>query len=27
LNLIDQQKIRIGSCAWSFDDWLSRNRR
>ncbi|PYJ47416.1 MAG: hypothetical protein DME85_05965 [Verrucomicrobia bacterium] len=21
LNLIDQQKIRIGSCAWSFDDW------
>jgi uncharacterized protein YecE (DUF72 family) len=21
LNLIDQQKIRIGSCAWSFEDW------
>jgi uncharacterized protein YecE (DUF72 family) len=21
LNLFDQQKIRIGSCAWSFDDW------
>jgi uncharacterized protein YecE (DUF72 family) len=21
LNLIDQQKIRIGACAWSFDDW------
>jgi uncharacterized protein YecE (DUF72 family) len=21
LNLTDQQKIRIGSCAWSFDDW------
>ena len=21
LNLSDQQKIRIGSCAWSFDDW------
>jgi uncharacterized protein YecE (DUF72 family) len=21
LNLIDQQKIRIGTCAWSFDDW------
>jgi uncharacterized protein YecE (DUF72 family) len=21
LNLIDQQKIRIGSCAWTFDDW------
>jgi uncharacterized protein YecE (DUF72 family) len=21
LNLIDQQKIRIGSCAWSFKDW------
>jgi uncharacterized protein YecE (DUF72 family) len=23
LNLTDQQKIRIGSCAWSFDDWRS----
>jgi uncharacterized protein YecE (DUF72 family) len=21
LNLFEQQKIRIGSCAWSFDDW------
>jgi uncharacterized protein YecE (DUF72 family) len=21
LNLSDQQKIRIGACAWSFDDW------
>jgi uncharacterized protein YecE (DUF72 family) len=21
LNLTDQQKIRIGSCAWSFDNW------
>jgi uncharacterized protein YecE (DUF72 family) len=21
LNLKDQQKIRIGSCAWSFEDW------
>jgi len=21
LNLFDQQKIRIGSCAWSFEDW------
>jgi uncharacterized protein YecE (DUF72 family) len=21
LNLFDQQKIRIGSCGWSFDDW------
>lgn len=21
MNLFDQQKIRIGSCAWSFDDW------
>jgi len=21
LNLTDQQKIRVGSCAWSFDDW------
>ena len=21
MNLIDQQKIRIGSCAWSFGDW------
>ncbi|HEU0273077.1 MAG TPA: DUF72 domain-containing protein [Candidatus Udaeobacter sp.] len=21
MNLIDQQKIRIGTCAWSFDDW------
>src|SRR5437762_6706060 len=21
LNLFDQQKIRIGSCAWSFQDW------
>jgi uncharacterized protein YecE (DUF72 family) len=21
LNLIEQQKIRIGTCAWSFDDW------
>jgi len=21
LNLTDQQKIRIGACAWSFDDW------
>lgn len=21
MNLIDQQKIRIGACAWSFDDW------
>lgn len=21
MNLIDQQKIRIGSCAWSFEDW------
>jgi uncharacterized protein YecE (DUF72 family) len=21
LNLNDQQKIRIGSCAWSFDEW------
>jgi uncharacterized protein YecE (DUF72 family) len=21
VNLTDQQKIRIGSCAWSFDDW------
>jgi uncharacterized protein YecE (DUF72 family) len=21
LNLTDQQKIRIGSCAWCFDDW------
>jgi uncharacterized protein YecE (DUF72 family) len=21
LNLIDQQKIRIGTCAWSFDEW------
>ena len=21
LNLIDQHKIRIGACAWSFDDW------
>jgi uncharacterized protein YecE (DUF72 family) len=21
LNLIDQQKIRIGTCAWSFEDW------
>jgi uncharacterized protein YecE (DUF72 family) len=21
LNLTDQQKIRIGSCAWSFSDW------
>jgi uncharacterized protein YecE (DUF72 family) len=21
LNLFDQQKIRVGSCAWSFDDW------
>jgi uncharacterized protein YecE (DUF72 family) len=21
LNLFDQQKIRIGSCAWSFKDW------
>ena len=23
MNLTDQQKIRIGSCAWSFDDWRS----
>ena len=22
MNLFDQQKIRIGSCAWSFEDWL-----
>nr|UXE46126.1 hypothetical protein Hi04_10k_c5714_00016 [uncultured bacterium] len=21
MNLIDQQKIRVGSCAWSFGDW------
>ena len=21
MNLTDQQKIRIGSCAWGFDDW------
>jgi uncharacterized protein YecE (DUF72 family) len=21
VNLFDQQKIRIGSCAWSFEDW------
>jgi uncharacterized protein YecE (DUF72 family) len=21
LNLIEQQKIRIGTCAWSFDEW------
>ena len=21
MNLFDQQKIRIGSCAWSFEDW------
>lgn len=21
MNLTDQQKIRIGSCAWSFDEW------
>lgn len=21
MNLIDQQKIRIGTCAWSFDEW------
>jgi uncharacterized protein YecE (DUF72 family) len=21
LNLIDQQKIRIGACAWNFDEW------
>jgi uncharacterized protein YecE (DUF72 family) len=21
LNLIDQQKIRVGACAWTFDDW------
>ncbi|PYL46364.1 MAG: hypothetical protein DMF32_12495, partial [Verrucomicrobia bacterium] len=21
MNLFDQQKIRIGSCAWSLDDW------
>ena len=21
MNLIDQQRIRIGSCAWSFEDW------
>jgi len=21
VNLIDQHKIRIGACAWSFDDW------
>ena len=21
LNLTDQQKIRIGACAWSFEDW------
>lgn len=21
MNLTDQQKIRIGACAWSFDDW------
>lgn len=21
MNLIDQQKIRIGTCAWTFDDW------
>jgi uncharacterized protein YecE (DUF72 family) len=21
LNLTDQQKIRIGACAWTFDDW------
>src|ERR1700745_303501 len=21
LNLRDQQKIRIGACAWAFDDW------
>ena len=21
MNLFDQQKIRVGSCAWSFDDW------
>jgi len=21
LNLTDQQKIRLGSCAWSFEDW------
>src|SRR5437660_12211107 len=21
LNLIDQQKIRIGACAWSFQEW------
>lgn len=21
MNLTDQQKIRIGSCAWSFEDW------
>lgn len=21
MNLTDQQKIRIGSCAWTFDDW------
>jgi uncharacterized protein YecE (DUF72 family) len=23
LNLFDQQKIRIGSCAWTFQDWRS----
>ena len=21
MNLNDQQKIRVGACAWSFDDW------
>ena len=21
LNLTDQQKIRIGTCAWSFEEW------
>ena len=23
MNLTDQQKIRIGTCAWTFDDWRS----
>jgi uncharacterized protein YecE (DUF72 family) len=23
LNLTDQQKIRLGACAWSFDEWRS----
>jgi uncharacterized protein YecE (DUF72 family) len=21
VNLTDQQKIRIGACAWSFEEW------